>query len=525
MTDPWWRTAIFYEIYVRSFADSDGTGLGDLAGITARLDHLRDLGIDALWLTPFYVSPQADGGYDVAVPRDVDPRFGNLAGFDSLLDAAHVRGLRVVVDLVPNHSSSSHPWFLEALAAEPGSAARDRYLFRDGTGPGGSLPPNNWQSRFGGPAWSRVADGQWYLHLFAPEQPDLNWRNPDVPGDYERTLRFWLDRGVDGFRVDVAHGLFKDPALPDTTAEPDLMAEVAAPMPMWNRPEVHEVYRSWRTILDSYPGERMAVGEVWLGDPHQQAMYVRPDELAQTFNFRLLQAPWQAGAWRRAIDSSVAELATVGATATWVLSNHDVVRHVTRYGGGAVGLARAKAALMAMLALPGAVYLYQGEELGLEQVDLPDAVLADPTWERSGHTERGRDGCRVPMPWSGELPPFGFTTAMAGWLPMPYDWDQLTVAAQTGVAGSTLELYRSALRVRRTLAELATGELRWYEAGPDALFFGRATAVGELVCLLNQGSGDLAVPSGELVLASSTTAVDGLVPPDAAVWVSRRPQS
>jgi alpha-glucosidase len=517
----WWRSAVFYEIYVRSFADGDGSGLGDLAGITSRLDHLRDLGVDALWLTPFYPSPQADGGYDVADPRDVDPRFGDLEAFDALVAAAHARELRVVVDIVPNHTSSSHLWFVEALAGGPGSPARDRYLFRDGRGPGGGQPPNNWQSVFGGPAWTRVPDGQWYLHLFAPEQPDLNWRHPDVPADYERTLRFWLDRGVDGFRIDVAHGLLKHAELPDTSVEPDLMADISGDLPMWNQPDVHEVYRSWRAILDSYPGDRMAVGEVWLGDPRQLATYVRPDELPQAFNFRLLQAPWKASAWRGAIDKSLVELTKVGADATWVLSNHDVVRHVTRYGGGAVGLARAKAALLTMLALPGAVYLYQGEELGLEQVDLPDAVLVDPTWERSGHTDRGRDGCRVPIPWSGSLPPFGFTSAMAGWLPMPYGWDRLTVEAQTGSPGSTLELYRTALTVRRSTAELHRGELVWYDAGPDVISFGRRTPEGELLCLLNQGSVAVPAPVGELLLGSGGEAAVGLVAPDGAVWVRR----
>jgi alpha-glucosidase len=524
---PWWRDAVFYEIYIRSFADADGDGVGDLAGIRSRLPYLRDLGVDALWLTPFYRSPQADHGYDVADPRAVDPLFGTLDDFDALVADAHAAGLRVTVDVVPNHSSTAHPWFQAALRDGPSGADRARYLFRDGRGPDGSEPPNNWRSMFGGPAWTRLPDGQWYLHLFAPEQPDLDWRHPDVPADYERTLRFWLDRGVDGFRIDVAHMLFKAAGLPDDpTGTPNLMADRLDPTPICNQPEVHDVYRAWRRVLDSYAGDRMAVGEVWLGDAHEVARYVRPDELQLAFNFRLLFAPWSAGRLRTAIDRSLAELGTVGAPTTWVLANHDVPRAVSRYGAGetdgALGLRRARAAALLLLALPGPAYLFAGEELGLPDADLPDEVLQDPVWERSGHTIRGRDGCRVPMPWSGDAPPYGFSPGPVGtWLPQPANWSQRTAAAQDGDAGSTLTLYRTALGLRRSEPALGDGALRWLDAPPDVLVFARPAPAGgrAIVCAVNLGAEPVDVPAGD-VLISSGDLLDGRLPTDTAVWVA-----
>ncbi|MDQ6650320.1 MAG: glycoside hydrolase family 13 protein [Actinomycetota bacterium] len=515
----WWRDAVFYQVYVRSFSDSDGNGIGDLAGVRARLPYLRDLGVDALWLTPFYPSPMADHGYDVADPRGVDPLFGDLADFDALVSDAHQIGLRVTVDIVPNHSSDRHEWFRAALAAGPGSPERDRYLFRDGRGPGGAGAPNNWESVFGGPAWTRVPDGQWYLHLFAPEQPDLNWRNPEIGADHERTLRFWLDRGVDGFRIDVAHGLLKDPALRDNP-EPALVGMFAADPAVqftWDQPDVHAVYRRWRLVLDSYPGERMAVGEVWVYDDEALARYVRPDELSMAFNFRLLRADWSAAELRDAIDHSIAAMSGVGAPATWVLSNHDVTRHVTRYGGGALGEARARAAVMLMLALPGPAYVYQGEELGLPEVDLPDEVLQDPIWTRSGRAERGRDGCRVPMPWIGSEPPYGFAPAgTPTWLPMPAGWEGYTVAAQDGDPASTLELYRRSLRLRHDLPALAEAALAWLPASEGALVFAR----GDVVCAVNLSADPLELPAGELLLCSKSL-VDGGLPTDAAAWLRR----
>jgi alpha-glucosidase len=520
----WWHDAVFYEVYVRSFADSDGDGLGDLRGITSRLPYLRDLGVDAVWVTPFYPSPQHDGGYDVADYTDVDPRFGRLRDVDTLLARAHELGLKVVVDLVPNHTSSDHPWFQEALAARPGSPARARYLFRKGRGRGGNQPPNNWESVFGGPAWTRVASGEWYLHLFDVSQPDLNWRNPEVAALFEEVLRFWLDRGVDGFRVDVAHGLVKERTLRDQRGvapgqrdlpgdrESRAMVErTSRDEPMWDQPEVHDIYRSWHRILEEYPGDRMAVAEAWTQSPESMARYVRADELNQAFNFAWLLAPWSAAAFAEVVRGTLAAVGPVGAVPTWVLSNHDVVRHPTRYGGGPRGLARARAATLTMLALPGSAYLYQGEELGLEEVDVPPEFRQDPAWFRTG--KPGRDGARVPLPWRGTRSPYGFGPAGAKpWLPMPDDWARLTVAAQRKDPESTWCFYRAALRARRHLA--APDEVEIVDGRSTVLELRR----GDLTILCNCGSRPVRIPAGEVVLASGP--LEGrLLPPDTAVWV------
>ncbi|MFD0820002.1 glycoside hydrolase family 13 protein, partial [Micromonospora zhanjiangensis] len=441
--DTWWRSAVVYQVYVRSFADSNGDGTGDLLGVRDRLPYLRDLGVDALWLTPFYRSPMVDGGYDVADYRDVDPMFGDLADFDVMIAEAHRLGLRIIVDLVPNHTSDAHAWFAEALAAAPGSAARERYLFRDGRGTDGELPPNDWESIFGGSAWTRVPDGQWYLHLFDPAQPDLNWQHPEVRAEFEDILRFWLDRGVDGFRVDVAHGMVKQDGLPDVgyssaTGQRQVELLGKARLPYFDQDGVHEIYRSWRPILDSYPGGRMAVAEAWAETPQRLARYVGPDELHQAFNFDFMDAVWSVDSFRKVVDTALAEAAVVGAPTTWVLSNHDRQRHVTRYGDGEVGLRRARAAALLMFALPGCVYLYQGEELGLPEVlDLPAEVRQDPSFRRTGES---RDGCRVPLPWHGDTPPYGFGPdgSTRSWLPAPTTWGPLSVAAQTGDPASTL---------------------------------------------------------------------------------------
>jgi len=529
---PWWRSAVIYEVYVRSFADGDGDGLGDLPGVRSRLPYLRDLGVDALWLTPFYPSPQADGGYDVADHRDVDPRFGTLADVDALLADAHDLGVRVIVDLVPNHTSDRHPWFREALAAEPGSPARRRYVFRPGRGADGAEPPNDWQSVFGGPAWSRVTEadgrpGQWYLHLFAPEQPDLDWTNPEVRAEFEDVLRFWLDRGVDGFRVDVAHGLAKDPEMPDLAGRLPSSGPAVEGHPHWDQDEVHEVYRAWRRVSDAYPGERVFVAEAWIATPHRLARYVRSDELHTAFNFGFLLAPWDAAALRRVIDTSVDALARVGAPPTWVLSNHDVVRHLTRYGGGPLGLRRARAAVLLMLALPGGAYVYQGEELGLPEVlDLPDELRQDPTFTRTGGAERGRDGARVPLPWSGDAPPFGFGPSDRAWLPQLADWAALTVEAQQADPGSMLALYRRALELRRHLPGLGDGSMRWLDAAPaarDVLAFARDPGV---VCVVNVGSTPVDLPAdlvagADPVLASSPLPEARRLPGATAVWLAR----
>jgi alpha-glucosidase len=513
----WWRTAVFYEVYVRSFYDSNADGVGDLDGLRQRLDYLRMLGVDALWLTPFYQSPMADHGYDVADPRAVDPLFGDLAAFDALVRAGHERGLRLTVDLVPNHTSDQHPWFREAVAAGPGTAARGRYYFRDGKGPGGAAPPNNWMSVFGGSAWSRVPDGQWYLHLFAPEQPDLNWADPAVLADLETTMRFWLDRGVDGFRIDVAHGMAKPEGLPDMRLPEgnEVLLYADEHDPRFDVDGVHELHRSIRRVLDSYRG-RMAVGEVWVTDDDRLAQYVRPDELNLAFNFQLLEAPWGADSFRRAIEQSMRAMAAVAAPATWVLSNHDRDRHVTRYGGGEVGLRRGRAAALMQLALPGAAFLYYGDELGLPNVELPDEALQDPWWERSGRTERGRDGERIPMPWGGEKSPYDFTTGPTTWLPMPDGWADLTVEAQLDDPRSMLSLYRKALQLRREHPAFAEDGLEWVTVPDDCVAFRRS---GGLLCVLNASSAEIAVPAGDVLLSSGPLS-NGRLPPDTAVWLA-----
>ncbi|MCW2758909.1 MAG: malL, partial [Nocardioidaceae bacterium] len=474
---------------------------------------LVDLGVDALWLNPFYPSPQHDHGYDVSDYRDVEPAYGTLADFDALLAAAHERGLKLLVDLVPNHTSSEHPWFRAALAAEPGSPERERYLFRPGKGDG-SEPPNNWLSLFGGPAWTRVPDGSWYLHLFDTTQPDLNWRDPDVPADFEKTLRFWLDRGADGFRVDVAHALYKKEGLPDA-ADPQACIENrwSDDAPMWEQPESHDVFRQWHRILAEYDGDRMIVGEAWCPTPEGTAKFVRPGEMQQTFTFHWLLADWSASSFRTAITASLATLGAVGADATWVLSNHDVVRHATRYGGGATGRSRARSATLAMLALPGSSYLYQGEELGLEQVDVPEADRQDPEFIHGRGV--GRDGCRVPIPWSGEKPPYGFSDADGQpWLPQPDDWADVTVAAERDDPSSTLSFYRSVLAARHTLVGAGWHrDVVWLDAGDDVLAFQR----GDVTVVVNCGSTPVDLPAGTVLVA--TEPLDGTLPPDTAAWL------
>ncbi|GGM33245.1 alpha-glucosidase [Longimycelium tulufanense] len=539
----WWRDAVIYQVYIRSFADGNGDGVGDVNGIRGRLDYLADLGVDALWINPWYLSPMVDGGYDVADFRRLDPLFGTVADAVALFQEAHRRGLRVIVDLVPNHTSDQHEWFRAALRADPGSRERARYHFRDGRGTNGELPPNNWRSIFNGPAWTRMPDGQWYLHLFTPEQPDLNWDNAEVREEFDDVLRFWLDRGVDGFRVDVAHGLVKDPGYPDEVEEltPGLFTHAEGmDHPFLDREEVHEIYRRWRKVLDYYPGERIAVAEAWVFPPERLARYVRPDELHQAFNFDFLQRPWSATELRAGIDNAIAATASVGASPTWVLSNHDVVRVVSRLGlpadtdtkewllsDGTMpradlerGLRRARAAALLTLALPGSAYLYQGEELGLPEVaDLPENVLQDPIHRRSGGTEKGRDGCRVPMPWSAEEPNFGFGPGGEPWLPQPSEWAMLSVTEQRQDPESTLLLHQSALRLRRSLP--VSGELRWNEDAPaGVLDFWRGSA---LRCLVNLGTEPGELPEHDrLLLASGPLPREGgrtILPVDTAVWL------
>ena len=521
----WWSNAVFYQVYPRSFADSNGDGVGDIDGLVAHLDHLERLSVDAIWLSPVTVSPMADHGYDVADPRDIDPLFGGMPAIERLIAAAHQRGIKITMDVVPNHTSSQHVWFQAALAAGPGTDARERYYFRDGRGPDGAKPPNNWQSVFGGPAWTRVVEpdgnpGQYYLHLFDIEQPDLNWDNPEVFDDFEKTLRFWLERGVDGFRIDVAHGMAKPPGLPDSKEEAKVLSHTDDD-PRFNNPNVHEIHRGIRKIVDDYPGAA-TIGEVWVMDNLLWAEYVRPDELHLGFNFRLTQVDFDAGEIHAAIQNSLDAVAIENAVPTWTLSNHDVDREVTRYGGGEIGLRRARAMAMAMLALPGTVFIYNGEELGLPDVlDLPEEVLQDPTWERSGHTERGRDKCRVPLPWSGDSPPFGFSTSADTWLPMPKEWAALTVEKQSADPESTLSFFQRAIELRRGRdrlgdeSELDGSGFEWLTAPTGALTFqGR----GGLVCALNAGDRPIALPDGELILASAPL-VAGRLAPDAAAWL------
>jgi alpha-glucosidase len=541
---PWWRAAVVYQIYIRSFADSDGDGIGDIAGIRSRLPYLRELGVDAVWINPWYPSPMADGGYDVADYRAIDPLFGTMTEALAFIEAAHAHDIRVMLDIVPNHTSDRHPWFRAALASPPGSRERERYVFRDGKGRRGERPPTDWPSVFGGPAWTRLTEadgrpGQWYLHLFAPEQPDLDWTAPEVAAEFESILRFWYERGVDGFRIDVAHGLLKDPAFPDLRGRSP--KSLVRPGPYWDQDGVHDVYRRWRAIADEF-GDRPFVAEVVVPSAERLARYLRPDELHTAFDFHFLQAGWDAPALRAAIDDHLRSLAPVGAPATWVLSNHDQARHVTRFGRasaretGAVGAAgagvatadppdlavgrrRARAALLLMLALPGTAYLYQGEELGLEEVeDLPEALLQDPIWCRSGHTIRGRDGARVPLPWSGTRPPFGFgPPGSTPWLPQPAAWRERTVEAQTGDPASFLELYRTALRLRREHLGFRGSGMAWLPAPDDVLRFDRP---GGLETVVNLGSTSIELPSGRpVLLASEPLPESAELPPDTAVWL------
>ncbi|WP_411375402.1 glycoside hydrolase family 13 protein [Arthrobacter sp. MPF02] len=585
----WWADAVVYQIYPRSFADGNGDGMGDLRGVMDRLPYLEKLGVDAIWLSPFYKSPQADGGYDVADYRQVDPLFGSLADFDAMLLDAHRRGLKVIVDLVPNHTSDEHVWFQEALAAEPGSRARDRYIFRPGKDsvPGsgdGTRPPNNWKSIFGGPAWSRVTEadgspGEWYLHLFDTKQPDLNWENPEVHEEMRSVLRFWLDRGVDGFRVDVAHGMVKEKGLPDwegaaamvegasavprepappgdapgahTDAEEPhrAVSPVYPPSPFFDQDGVHDIYRDWHRVLAEYGSDRMMVAEAWVEPAERLARYVRPDEMQQAFNFDFLLAGWNAERMAEAIDASLAAAASVGAPCTWVLSNHDTVRHTTRFGlsdptmfpkgiaaddeqpDAALGLARARAATLVSLALPGSAYLYQGEELGLpEHTTLPADARQDPSFFRTQGAETGRDGCRVPLPWAAELPGYGFGSAGNGnaqpWLPQPESFGSLAADVQDGEEGSTLELYRAALAFRAE-QKLGRGSLEWAEINaPESGLL--AFHNGDVLVVANMGFASAPVPEGYAVaLASGPVPAAELasareVPVDSAVYLRRK---
>lgn len=555
---PWWRDAVVYQVYPRSFADTDGDGIGDIPGIIDRIDYLVDLGVDAVWISPFFTSPLNDGGYDVADYRDVDPRLGTVSDVDELLTRAHALGLRVIMDIVPNHTSSEHRWFQEVLTSEPGSQAWARYIIRPGKGAHHDEPPNNWRSVFHGPGWSRLvlADGTvtdyWYLHLFDSSQPDLDWTNPEVRREFAETLRFWFDRGIDGFRIDVAHGLAKDQRLPDMDYDsiPESeMPGLAPGAPYWDQDEVHDIYREWRTIADSYDPPRIFCGETWAPNAERLALYQRPDELHTSFNFGYLESGWNAERMRTSIDETVANHAKVSAPPTWVLSNHDVIRHATRFAptpdGSRVtvtstfdverGLRRATAASVFMLGLPGSAYLYQGEELGLPEVfDLPDEARQDPVWFRSKGTEIGRDGCRVPIPWSGEAPSYGFGPSRNSWLPQPSIWAQLSVAAQRGDEASTWEMYHRTLRRRRLEPALGDGPMQWLEDAPEGvLALRRFTSDGGhpgVNVVINMSEETHHVPAAwgtEVVAASNddvaVVSVEGdthvALGPETAIWI------
>jgi len=546
---PWWRDAVTYQIYIRSFADSNGDGIGDINGIRSRLPYLKKLGINAIWITPWYPSPQHDHGYDVADFMNIEPDYGTLDDAKALIDEAHALDIKIIADIVPNHTSSEHEWFKAALAAGPGSPERERYIFRDGKGPNGDIPPNNWEAVFGGGAWERVIEadgkpGQWYLHLFAVEQPDLNWENPEIHQHFEDVLNFWFTLGIDGFRVDVAHGLIKEKGLPDiVAANPDSALLEREYRPYWDQEGVHEIYRRWRKIMDSYPGDRMAVSEAWAPTAERIARYIRPDELSNSFNFDFLKTIWDAEDLKTRINRSLESVREVGAPCSWVLENHDVTRSVdrldlglskqkattlSRQGDPALlnihrGRLRATSAALLMFALPGGTYIYQGEELAVPEVrDIPEERLTDPTWKMSGYMDRGRDGCRVPIPWRSEPQGgFGFSADPAlrpdqAWLPQSPWWGSYSVQSQEGIEFSPLEIYRRALAIRAEEPGLGDGEMFWIEEGPHVLAFERA---GNFACYINFDQRPYALPHGAEVLVSSAPLIDGAIPQDVTVWL------
>jgi alpha-glucosidase len=538
----WWREAVVYQVYVRSFADENGDGIGDLAGVRSRLRYLHDLGVDALWFNPWYPSPLADNGYDIADYRAIDPAFGTLDEAERLIAEARALGIRTIVDIVPNHVSNEHPWFRAALASPPGSPERARFWFRRGAGSGGELPPNGWQSIFGGSAWTRVTEadgepGEWYLHLFAPEQPDLNWTHAEVWAEHEDVLRFWFDRGVAGVRIDSAALLVKDPELGEE--RPD---SAPGEHPFMDRDALHDVYRRWRAVADEYDEPRLLVGEIWLPDAERLARYLRPDELHTAFNFDFLSCPWEPGPMRTSIASALAVHAPVDAPTTWVLSNHDVTRPVTRYGRDDTSFAfesrregtptdlmrgtrRARAAALLAMALPGSLYVYQGEELGLPEVeDIPHDLRRDPMWIRSGGLDPGRDGCRVPIPWAGTERPYAFSSdgSSVPWLEQPDDWARLTVAAESADPSSMLSLYRAGLRLRREAPWDGGAELRWLPSDETVIAFARGD---RFACFVNFGPEPYELPVGFDVLIASDELEGGALPQDTAVWLHRQRES
>lgn len=573
----WWKQAVVYQVYPRSFKDTDGNGLGDIRGITDKIAYLKKLGVDAIWLSPFYPSELADGGYDVIDYRSVDPKLGSMRDFDEMTETAHEHGLKVIVDIVPNHTSNKHPWFQQALSSPIESEARDRYIFRQGRGPRGEQPPNSWMSLFGGSAWEPVGDGQWYLHIFAKEQPDLNWKNPQVHQDFKKTFRFWSDHGTDGFRIDVAHGLAKD--LESHPIEELDQWPVSQTLnhdgkhPLWDRPEVHDIYREWREIFNEYTPPRFAIGEAWVVPEHQH-FYASETELGQVFNFEFAKASWNSDEFYNAIMSGLNAASESGSTTTWVMSNHDVPRQTTRYGlpqvisiqrhqfvkdwilrdgesyklDAETGTRRARAGFAMETALPGSLYIYQGEELGLFEVpDIPWNRLEDPTPQRTSekYTEKGRDGCRVPIPWEQEDKPeaaawnpkfgtgasFGFspkqkpdgTPAQDPHLPQPLWFGRFAVDRETEEQDSMLSFYRKALQLRKTL--LSTDDdnaLLSLENNNGILQYARMVQEGGrhamMTVMTNFSQEAVALPEGDIVLSSSPLQ-GNLLPPDTTAWI------
>lgn len=527
----WWDSAVIYQVYPRSFADGDGDGVGDLPGLLERLPYIASLGVDGIWMTPFQPSPQVDQGYDVSDYCGVDPLFGIMADFDALLDRAHALGLKVLLDVVPNHCSSAHPNFQAAIAAGPGSPERELFHFVEGrsTSPDSpsDLPPNNWQSVFGGRAWSRATpdsetDTDWYLHLFSAGQPDWNWRNPAVGDYFEGVLRFWFDKGVDGLRIDVAHALFKADGLPDAPSENSVVDGLRSNPLVSDQEEVHEVYRRWRRLAEKYQPHRLLVGEVNL-EPARAARYTRGDEMHQAFAFAFVKLGWDPTAWA-AVGNELEDARRVhGAAPTWALENHDIVRSTTRFGGGALGERRARAALVALLGLPGSAYLYQGQELGLPEVNVPVAARVDPMWERGGIT---RDGARVPIPWTADpARNHGFSLAepaSAPWLPQPAAWGRQAVKLQEQDPDSMLALATRAIALRRSLREDGTFRAddggAWRVESGNLLLCERGSGILVAVAM---GAEPVKLPPGVVLFSAFPLDKDGWLQPDNAVWLRR----